>query len=352
MRLLNEQFSVWLRTLCPPIPSPGYGGYTVHSVGDTLGLLQSPEPVLGRSAMTACRWGSAVATADLSAGRRGSVGDQLPLDARTVKSSRGLATYSTVALLTGSNPTVGPARRRDGCILPVSSRSFGLDLGETPPHHSMPSIQEEIAMHPHRFDRLTQILGNRLSRRTALRTGVGIGGLAVAGATRVAAAQEATPEASPVADCPPTTPEENKALARRHVELRFADDVDAYDELLTANYVHHRSLGPGEWDGPEEFKASVQRAQDAFDAADVTIETILSEGDLVALAWTAQLTHNGEYFGAPPTGGTATWESMHIYRIECGRIAETWSTGDSLGLFMQLGVITEDELTTVGTPTP
>jgi steroid delta-isomerase-like uncharacterized protein len=208
-------------------------------------------------------------------------------------------------------------------------------------------------MESHRFDRLAKHLGHRLSRRTALRVSAGAGGLLLAGAVAGQTSAQGTPTTAGAATaCPTTTLEENEALARRHVEVRFADDVDAYDELLSSDYVHHRSLGPGEWDGPEEFKASVQRAQDAFDAADTTIETILSEGDRVALAWTAQLTHTGEYFGAPPTGRTGTWESMHIFRIECGKIAETWSVGDSLGLFMQLGIITPDELTTVGTPTP
>src|SRR5215218_894951 len=85
-------------------------------------------------------------------------------------------------------------------------------------------------------------------------------------------------QASPAAACPTTTPAENEALARRHVEIRFSDaDLDAYDALLAPDYVHHRSLGPGEWQGPAEFKASVRRAQDALDAAGTTIEVILSE---------------------------------------------------------------------------
>jgi hypothetical protein len=49
-------------------------------------------------------------------------------------------------------------------------------------------------MDPQRFDRLTRTLGTRLSRRTALSTGVGLGSLALAGTE--AAAQEATPVAA------------------------------------------------------------------------------------------------------------------------------------------------------------
>ena len=164
---------------------------------------------------------------------------------------------------------------------------------------------------------------------------------------------QASPAASPAADCPATTEEENEALALRHVELLHTDGaVDAYDEILALDYVHHRSTGPTEYTSAEEFKAAVQRVQDGVDAADLAIEVMLSDGDLVAVAWTDQLTQNGEFFGAPATGLTATWEATDIFRIECGRIAETWASGDSLGLLRQFGIIADDELASVATPSP
>jgi steroid delta-isomerase-like uncharacterized protein len=182
---------------------------------------------------------------------------------------------------------------------------------------------------------------------------VAVGGLTLLGAGRLgpALAQEASPAASPAADCPTTTEEENEALARRHVELLHTG-VDAYDEILAPDYVHHRSTGSTEYDGPEAFKAAVQRVQDGVDATDLTIEVILSDGDLVTVAWTDQLTQTGEFFGAPATGRTATWEATDIFRIACGRIAETWASGDSLGLLRQFGIISDDELAGVETPSP
>jgi hypothetical protein len=55
-------------------------------------------------------------------------------------------------------------------------------------------------MNLHRFDALADTLDNRLSRRAALRTAAaGTAGLAAVAAHRAALAQDATPEASPVA---------------------------------------------------------------------------------------------------------------------------------------------------------
>jgi hypothetical protein len=44
-------------------------------------------------------------------------------------------------------------------------------------------------------------------------------------------------------------------------------------------------------------------------------------------------------------------ESITIYRVACGQIAENWIVQDNLTMLRQLGVITDDELATVGTPT-
>jgi steroid delta-isomerase-like uncharacterized protein len=171
------------------------------------------------------------------------------------------------------------------------------------------------------------------------------------GSPPVAGARQATPVAG--TPCPTTTPEENEALVRRHIEIRFDEtQLDAYDELLTSDYIHHRTMGQEVWQNPEEFKESLRRVQAAFDASDITIEAMLSDESMVGAAWTTQLTFTGEYLGAQPTGQTANWEAVNLFRIECGRIAETWSIGDTFGLFRQLEIITDDELATVGTPTP
>ena len=44
-------------------------------------------------------------------------------------------------------------------------------------------------------------------------------------------------------------------------------------------------------------------------------------------------------------------ESIVIWRVECGQIVENWIVQDNLTMLRQLGIITDDELATVGTPT-
>jgi hypothetical protein len=46
-----------------------------------------------------------------------------------------------------------------------------------------------------------------------------------------------------------------------------------------------------------------------------------------------------------------TRESIVIWRVECGQIMENWIVQDNLTMLRQLGIITDEELATAGTPT-
>ncbi len=50
-------------------------------------------------------------------------------------------------------------------------------------------------------------------------------------------------------------------------------------------------------------------------------------------------TNDGPYAGQGPTGIAVEVTGIHIHRIACGVIAETWNEGDGLGLYQQLGLV-------------
>ena len=54
---------------------------------------------------------------------------------------------------------------------------------------------------------------------------------------------------------------------------------------------------------------------------------------------------------APATGRPMARESLVVWRVECGQLAENWIVQDNLTMLRQLGIITDDELATAGTPT-
>src|SRR6185436_13647307 len=90
----------------------------------------------------------------------------------------------------------------------------------------------------------------------------------------------------------------------------------------------------------------------AFPDLQVTVDAIVAEGDLVAVAWTAEGTQQGEFYGIPASGRTAQWEGQDLLRFACDKIVEVWVSADALGLYTQLGAITEEERTSLASPTP
>ena len=67
-----------------------------------------------------------------------------------------------------------------------------------------------------------------------------------------------------------------------------------------------------------------------------TIDDLLAVEDKVVLRLTTTATHTGEWQGIAPTGRRITFTGMVIYRIQNGRIAESWGEIDFGSLWRQL----------------
>ena len=72
-----------------------------------------------------------------------------------------------------------------------------------------------------------------------------------------------------------------------------------------------------------------------------TVEDLIAEGDKVVARWRARATHQGEYAGVPPTGKEVEFTGISVYRIGAGKIAESWTVEDELGLMRQIGAVGE-----------
>jgi steroid delta-isomerase-like uncharacterized protein len=156
-------------------------------------------------------------------------------------------------------------------------------------------------------------------------------------------------EATPAADCPATTSEENKALVERWFAVLSGGTSDDVADLAAADIVYHdpSPREESQTGGTEEWASD--RSQDYPDLQ-ATIEQVIAEGDMVASYQRYTGTQQGDVEderGVPVTGLTTEWVSMGLFRIECGKIAEIWAVADDLGKLQRLGVITDEELQSV-----
>ena len=174
------------------------------------------------------------------------------------------------------------------------------------------------------------------------------------GGRQPAAAHQASPVAG--TPCPASSEDENAALVRRYLEEAYnQQDLTIIDDYLVDDFIRHSTGSPHvETDlHNEDDVARVQIWLTAFPDLNISIEKLVAADDLVIgwLIWSG--TNDGPlpYWGGHTTGQPMERESITIWRIECGQIAENWIVQDNLTMLQQLGVITEDELTTTATPT-
>lgn len=140
--------------------------------------------------------------------------------------------------------------------------------------------------------------------------------------------------------------EENKAIVRRfYDEFVNKGNLRIVHELHTPDYQHHDPNAPDPGGGPEGYIKRNSVFLKAFPDRVLFIEDQVAEGDKVATRVTMRATQTGDLPGIPATGRRVTIESMHICRIQDGRIAEEWELFDALGMLTQLGVSTSPGLT-------
>jgi predicted ester cyclase len=126
--------------------------------------------------------------------------------------------------------------------------------------------------------------------------------------------------------------EANKAVVRREQEelWNHTGDLDAAEDLFAA----------GQAEAAKQEAAHFRRG---FPDVISTIEDLIAEGDKVVARWRSRATHQGNYMGIPPTGNEVEFTGISFYRIEGGKIAQSWNIEDQLGLMRQVGVVAESE---------
>lgn len=134
--------------------------------------------------------------------------------------------------------------------------------------------------------------------------------------------------------------EENKATVRSFLEGIFTQgNPDVVDELVAPDFVvHDPSSKAGDVDA-EGVKGSIAWSHNAFPDLRFTIEDQVAEGARVATRRTVRGTHRGEMMGAAPTGNQVMFTGTQTDYISAGKIVESWSNWDTLGMLQQIGAV-------------
>jgi steroid delta-isomerase-like uncharacterized protein len=132
---------------------------------------------------------------------------------------------------------------------------------------------------------------------------------------------------------------ENKVVMRRFVEFINTGSEKLAEELIAPEAVFHVPGRPEPMRGPAGYLAVIGMMRSGFPDIQWTLEEMIAEDDKVAARFTMRGTHQGSFFGVPPTGKTIAVQALNFYRLSGGQFIEERGQPDLLGLLIQIGAV-------------
>jgi steroid delta-isomerase-like uncharacterized protein len=130
----------------------------------------------------------------------------------------------------------------------------------------------------------------------------------------------------------------NKEIVRRMVEAVNARNFAALDEVVAPDVERHSAATPGvEVHTLEQLVAFLRKDLEGVPDAQQEIQSMVAEGDLVAVRALYRGTQTGPMGPFPPTGKRLEIPFLAFLRIANGKIAEMWVEWDNLSPLVGLG---------------
>ncbi len=134
-----------------------------------------------------------------------------------------------------------------------------------------------------------------------------------------------------------------KQVSRGILEEAFnKGNVQYLDQICDRSFKGHDPL-TGDFD-LAAFKGMVEGYRTTFPDLQCALIGICSEGDTVCTYWRFTATHQKPFMGAAPTGKKLTVEGMSFDRYRNGKLVESSSQWDTLGLLQGVGLVPKLEL--------
>ena len=133
------------------------------------------------------------------------------------------------------------------------------------------------------------------------------------------------------------SPDTSKAMMSRFVEFINTASENLSQELISPDAIFHVPGYAEPMRGPSGYLAIIGMMRSGFPDIQWTLEETIAEDDKIAARFTMRGTHQGPFFGVPPTGKTIQVQAMNFYRLSGGQFVEERGQPDLLGLLQQIG---------------
>lgn len=130
------------------------------------------------------------------------------------------------------------------------------------------------------------------------------------------------------------------------IEQIISDYVDVWNgDFSKINVVSesisldHPNAPEGGIHGRDAFEDDVRGLHEGFPDHHLTVDAMVTDGEIVMTEWTTTGTHEGEYKGVPPTGQKLDLTGMGKTRVKDGQIQHDRLYYDRQEMFEQLGLM-------------
>lgn len=131
--------------------------------------------------------------------------------------------------------------------------------------------------------------------------------------------------------------EKNKEILRRVADEMFNRRNEAIiDAYYSPDYVQHNPMAPP---GPAGVKQFFRLVFAAFPDLKVSVDHLYAEGDKVFAFMIWEGTHEGPYFGIPPSHRKIRYKTAEIMRLVDGKMVEHWDVVDSNPILEAAGLL-------------
>ena len=122
----------------------------------------------------------------------------------------------------------------------------------------------------------------------------------------------------------------DKAINGRNIEIINLDYFDENIKAITAD---------GDIEGIDAFKAYYNNYLTGFSDAEFNIVDVFGQGDKIVKHWNFKGTHDGDFFGIPPTGKKIDLIGTTLVSMKDGKILQEQDFFDNYSLLSQLGLL-------------
>ena len=136
-----------------------------------------------------------------------------------------------------------------------------------------------------------------------------------------------------------TASEHRQLFERWFEELWNKKNYDIAYELVDPDFTAHGAGGQDIKQGPEGVIGMVKAWHAAMPDGRMTVNDIITEGDLSTIMMTWEATHTGAFGDIPASGNRIKVTSTGIDRVVNGKITEGWGELNMLGMLQQMGAI-------------